>query len=44
MYGKYSRSVNIMVTAHSSEEYDDVIEAAIGHFRKIRKVPPGRAK
>jgi len=41
MYGKYSRSVNIMVTAHSSEEYDDVIEAAIGHFRKIRKVPPG---
>ena len=41
MYGKYSRSVNIMVTAHSSEEYDDVIEAAIGHFRKTRKVPPG---
>ena len=41
MYGKYSRSVNIMVTAHSSEEYDDVIEAAIGHFRKIRKVSPG---
>lgn len=41
MYGKYSRSVNIMVTAHNSEEYDDVIEAAIGHFRKIRKVPPG---
>jgi putative ABC transport system permease protein len=41
MYGKYSRSVNIMVTAHSSEEYDEVIEAAIGHFRKIRKVSPG---
>jgi putative ABC transport system permease protein len=41
MYGKYSRSVNIMVTAYSSEEYDDVIEAAIGHFRKIRKVKPG---
>jgi len=41
MYGKYSRSVNIMVTAHSSEEYDDVIESAIGHFRKIRKVKPG---
>jgi putative ABC transport system permease protein len=41
MYGKYSSSVNIMVTAHSSEEYDDVIESAIGHFRKIRKVPPG---
>jgi putative ABC transport system permease protein len=41
MYGKYSRSVNIMVTAHSTEEYDDVIESAIGHFRKIRKVKPG---
>jgi len=41
MYGKYSRSVNIMVTAYSTEEYDDVIESAIGHFRKIRKVPPG---
>jgi len=40
-YGKYSTSVNIMVTAYSSEEYDDVIEAAIGHFRKIRKVKPG---
>ncbi|MFB3057345.1 MAG: ABC transporter permease [Ignavibacteriaceae bacterium] len=41
MYGKYSRSVNIMVTAYSTEEYDEVIESAIGHFRKIRKVPPG---
>jgi putative ABC transport system permease protein len=30
-----------MVTAPSSEEYDDVIEAAIGHFRKIRKVKAG---
>jgi putative ABC transport system permease protein len=41
MYGKYNESVNIMVTAPSKESYDDVIEAAIGHFRKIRKVPPG---
>jgi putative ABC transport system permease protein len=41
MYGKYGRSVNIMVTAPSKESYDDVIEAAIGHFRKIRKVAPG---
>jgi putative ABC transport system permease protein len=30
-----------MVTAPSKESYDDVIEAAIGHFRKIRKVAPG---
>ena len=41
IYGKYRRSVNIMVTAPSAETYDAVIEAAIGHFRKIRKVEPG---
>jgi len=41
MYGKYSNSVNIMVTARNSEEYEDVIESAIGHFRKIRKVKAG---
>jgi putative ABC transport system permease protein len=41
IYGKYGRSVNIMVTAPSKESYDDVIEEAIGHFRKIRKVEPG---
>jgi len=41
MYGKYNNSVNIMVTAPSKESYDDVIETAVGHFRKIRKVPPG---
>ena len=40
MYGKYSNSVNIMVTAYNSEEYEDLIESAIGHFRKIRKVKP----
>lgn len=41
IYGKYNQSVNIMITAKSSEEYDDVIEEAIGYFRKIRKVKPG---
>jgi putative ABC transport system permease protein len=41
IYGKYRRSVNIMVTAKNSEEYDEVIESAIGHFRKIRKVKAG---
>jgi putative ABC transport system permease protein len=40
-YGKYGNSVNIMVTAPSKESYNEVIEAAIGHFRKIRKVPAG---
>jgi putative ABC transport system permease protein len=41
MYGKYGRSVNITVTAPDKESYNAVIEAAIGHFRKIRKVPAG---
>jgi putative ABC transport system permease protein len=40
-YGKYNNSVNITVTAPNKESYNDVIEAAIGHFRKIRKVPVG---
>ena len=42
MYGKYGRSVNIMVTAPSKESYNDIIETAIGHFRKIRKVEAGQ--
>jgi putative ABC transport system permease protein len=42
MYGKYRRSVNITVTAPSDESYNNVIETAIGHFRKIRKVPAGQ--
>ncbi|MBE0571942.1 MAG: ABC transporter permease [Ignavibacteriaceae bacterium] len=41
IYGKYRRSVNITVTAPDKESYNDVIEAATGHFRKIRKVPVG---
>jgi putative ABC transport system permease protein len=41
IYGKYNRSVNITVTAPDKESYNDVIEAAIGHFRKIRRVPIG---
>lgn len=41
MYGKYNQSVNIMVTAPSKESYNNVIESAIGHLRKIRKVAPG---
>ena len=40
-YGKYTNSVNITVTAPDKESYNDVIESAIGHFRKIRKVPVG---
>lgn len=41
IYGKYNGSVNITVTAPSKEAYNNVIEAAVGHFRKIRKVPAG---
>lgn len=41
IYGKYHNSVHIMVTSYSDEEYDDLIEAAIGHFRTIRKLKPG---
>lgn len=41
IYGKYKHSVNITVTARDKESYNTVIEAAIGHFRKIRKIPAG---
>jgi putative ABC transport system permease protein len=41
MYGKYNQSVNIMITSYNTEEYEEVIESAIGYFRTIRKVKPG---
>ena len=41
IYGKYRRSVNILVSSYSEEEYDDVLEAAIGYLRTIRKVKLG---
>jgi len=41
MYGRYGRSVNITVMSHSKDDYNDVIEAATGHMRTIRKVFPG---
>ncbi|HKI77138.1 MAG TPA: ABC transporter permease [Ignavibacteriaceae bacterium] len=40
-YGKYRTSVNIMVMANSKENYDRLIESAIGFMRVIRKVPAG---
>lgn len=39
MYGKYSHSVNITVMSYGKDDYNDLIESATGHFRKIRKVP-----
>jgi putative ABC transport system permease protein len=41
MYGRRSRSVSIGVMSRSSEDYNQVIEQAIGYMRTIRKVPPG---
>jgi putative ABC transport system permease protein len=41
MYGRRSRSVSIGVMSHSAEDYNKVMEQAIGYMRIIRKVPPG---
>jgi putative ABC transport system permease protein len=41
MYGKNNRSVSITIMSKSKEDYNATIEAAIGYFRTIRKVPPG---
>lgn len=41
IYGKRSRSINITVMSHSVEDYNDLIESAIGHFRQIRRVGAG---
>jgi putative ABC transport system permease protein len=40
-YGKTNRSINITVMAYSPVTYNRTIDAAIGHMRTIRKVPPG---
>ena len=41
MFGKYSYSVNITVMSYGKDDYSDLIESAIGHFRQIRKNAPG---
>ncbi len=41
MYGRRGRSVNITVMAYNNYEYNELIDQARGHFRKIRKVKPG---
>jgi putative ABC transport system permease protein len=41
-YGKYGRSVNITIMAPNRDSYDATIESAIGYFRTIRKVIPGK--
>lgn len=41
IYGKNGRSVNISVMAYGKDDYNEVIEAAAGYMRKIRKLSPG---
>ncbi len=41
MYGKHNTSINIMVMAKNKQDYNRLIDAAVGYMRAIRKVPPG---
>ncbi len=42
MFGGKNSDVDITVMSYSDEDYDDLIESAIGYMRTIRKVPPGK--
>lgn len=42
IYGKRNNSINITVMSYSKNDYDEVIDAAIGYMRTIRKVPAGK--
>lgn len=42
IYGKRSNSVNITIMSYSKQDYESVIDAAIGYMRTIRKVAPGK--
>jgi putative ABC transport system permease protein len=41
-FGKWNRSLNILVQARDSASYDDCVEQVRGALRVIRKVPPGK--
>lgn len=41
IYGKYRRSIHIMIMSNSRDDYNSVIDQAIGYMRTIRKVEPG---
>ena len=43
MFGKRSRSINITVMSYGLDDYDQLIESAIGHFRQIRRIAPGES-
>ena len=40
-YGRYGRSLTILVQARDQASYDATVEEVRGHLRVIRKVPPG---
>ena len=41
-YGRRNSSINITVTSQSKEDYNALIESAIGYMRTIRKIEPGK--
>ena len=41
-FGKWRRSLNILVQARNQASYDDTVEEVRGIMRTIRKVPPGK--
>src|SRR5262249_40854679 len=41
-FGRWTRSLNILVQARDAESYDDTVEQVRGIMRVIRKVPPGK--
>lgn len=41
-YGRWWRSLNILVQAPNRESYDDTVDEVRGLMRIIRKVPPGK--
>ena len=41
-YGRWNRSLNLLVQAHDRESYDATLDEVRGALRTIRKVPPGK--
>ncbi len=41
-YGRYARSLNVLVAARDAASYDATMEEVRGTLRVIRKVPPGK--
>jgi putative ABC transport system permease protein len=41
-FGRWNRSLNILVAARDRASYDDTVEQVRGIMRVIRKVPPGK--